>query len=192
MRLEAVRIIADWLLNASFGVNTYIPLVPKDAADAAVPLISAWTDPATAQVSALAVFDETRHAWAGNRLVDAPATPGLTVFSRGRLLVEGEPTPDGQIRRTMTGVQVGIMYQTADSDLARAITNGDYVLRAVQRSLRELSKNANEGNRKRNGVLLQQFEDPMELYPIVEAVGETYVAGVLLVNCKMRDYNPSF
>jgi len=174
MRLEAVRIIADWLLNASFGVNTYIPLVPKDAADAAVPLISAWTDPATAQVSALAVFDETRHAWAGNRLVDPP------------------PTPDGQIRRTMTGVQVGIMYQSADSDLARAVTNGDYVLRAVQRSLRELSKNANEGNRKRNGVLLQQFEDPMELYPIVEAVGETYVAGVLLVNCKMRDYNPSF
>lgn len=192
MRLEAVRIVADWLLHATKGVNAYIPSVPKDAADPAVPLLSAWTDPVTAQVQALAVFDETRHAWAANRLADPPATPCLSVLSQGRLLVEGEPTPDGQIRRTTTGVQVAIRYLTADADLARAVANGDYVLRAVQRSLRELSKNAEEASRKRNGVMLVLFEDPMELYPIVEAVGETYVAGALVVNCKMRDYNPSF
>ena len=138
------------------------------------------------------MFDETRHDWSANRLIDPPAVPALSVIVQDRILATGEATPDGQIRSTTSPIQVAIRYLVANVDLAEAVRDADYTLRAVIRSLRELSKNVNEAARQRNGVLLILFEDPMEIYPIVEAVGETFVAGAIVANARVRDYNPAF
>lgn len=192
MRLETVRMVADWLQNTSFGVNNYLATVPRDAGDPVPPLISAWTDPDRAQVQALAIFDETRHKWAANRQEEPPATPGLSVIAQGRILTSGEATPDGQIRATTAPVQIAIRYLTVNANLARAVQDGDYTMRAVARSIREFCRSSNENARKRNNVLIVLPEDPMEFYPIVEVVGDARVAGALVVNFQVRDYAPAF
>lgn len=173
------------------GTADSVDRFPKDVADPFPPPIAEWTDPITPQPQkGLAVYDETRHDWASNRLMDPPTTPALSVIVQDRIQVTGEATPDGQIRRTHGPIQLAIRYLTANVDLAEGVRDGDYIVRAVIRSLRELSRNQNEEARKRNSVLLELFEDPTEIYPIIEAVGDTYVAGAVVVNCRMRDYKP--
>ena len=39
MRIETVRITADWLKRSDFGVNHYLSLVPRDAGDPKPPAI---------------------------------------------------------------------------------------------------------------------------------------------------------
>lgn len=188
MRLEAIRIVADWLKDtANAGVNHYIPLVPLDTEDAGmtVPLIG------TDNKGVLGVYDITRHPWVANKQVP-PVAPALYIMGEGGVEAQGEPTPDGQIRATKSPLVVVARYLTANSDSVLAQVHGEYTLRAVLRSLRELMKNTNAMARTRNGILLEAMLDPVVIYPITETVGAFRVSGAIGINFHVRDVNPSF
>jgi len=181
-RLELVREVADFLIS---DVNNRIANVPKDVGDAAPPAIATYKN-------TIAVFDETRHDWVADKK-EPPigAVPCLYVRATGVLAMKGEPTPDGQIRETRSPSNLAILYLTANGAPAKAMQDGYYTLRAVARSLRELSKDANYASRQRNGINVVLGET-MDFWPIGGAVGQNRIAGALIVGYYVRDQNPSY
>lgn len=185
MRLELVRITADWLKDTTYGVNAKIPGVERDAGDAVPPLIADWTPesgPAT-----IAVFDETRHDWVARKQAP-PARPALYVMAEGGVDLAGEVGT--YIRDTTRPAVVIIRYVSDKADRAVQITDAEYTLRAVVRSLRELMRNANVAARTRNNVAIELMQDPVTLAPVIEAVGEYRVTGAVVVNYQARDCAP--
>lgn len=190
MRIETVRMTTDWLKNTSFGLNHYIPLVPRDGGDPAPPPIADWT-PETGPAT-VAIFNEVDHLWVIDKK-DPPALPAIYITAQSPIEMEGEPSPDGQLRQSIAPVIVMVGYINANSDSVAAKRDGEYTLRAVLRSLRELMRNAQaETGRTRNGVLLEIMEDPAIYFPIVEVIGQSRVSGAIGINFKVRDANPSF
>lgn len=185
MRLEAQRIIGDWLKHASYGINQYIPTVPRDGGDPQPPLIATWN------TTDLAIFNETEHVWVAERK-DPPAVPCIYIMVEGPVEVEGEATPDGQIRTTTSPLTVVARYITANTDTVVAMRDAEYTLRALVRSLRELMKNANRASRVRNSIALEASLDPLVYFPVVEAVGQFRVTGAVGMNIEARDASPTF
>lgn len=179
------RILVDWLQRDDLGVNHFLSRVPRDDGDAVPPAIP------TVEGYGPAIFDETRHSWVAERK-DPPATPALYVMMEGPVEVKGEPTPDGQIRATESPIAAIIRYISAESDLLKAIRDGEYTLRAVMRSVRELMRNVYVTSRTRNGVAIVASVDPALYFPIVEAVGEYRVSGAVGLNLVARDNDPAF
>lgn len=185
MRIETLRIVGDWLARDDYGVNAYLTQVPRDAGDPVPPQIASW------QGEQLAVFDATRHVWVAERQ-DAPAVPSLYVIGEDVISLTGEASPDGQVRRTVTPIIVTVRYLTARSDTVAALRDGEYTLRAVVRSLKELFLNANDAARIRNGACLTAMVDPVTYAPVVESIGNHRVAGGVVLNLDGRDADPSF
>lgn len=178
-----------WLIGAS-GVNYYLPLVPKDAADPTIPLIADWTDPHTS-VAEKSVFEETTHDWVAAKH-DPPAFPAIYLMSEGSVDMVGTPTPNGEMRETSAPLVLTARYVTNLSDPRAARRNAEYTLRAMLRSMRELMKDANDASRTRNSIKVVSMADPASYLPITEQVGNGFVSGALVVNLEMRDANPSF
>lgn len=185
MRLETQRIFVDWFKHATFGINSYIPTVPRDAGDPQPPFIAAW------DTDDLAVFDETRHLWVAEKK-DPPALPAIYVMGEGSLDVSGEPYPNGEIRVTEAPYVLVVRYITSVRDTVQAIREGEYTLRALLRSTRELMKNVNVDSRTRNGVCVEIMDDPVSYLPVVETVGQSRVSGAVVMNLQIRDGSPSF
>ncbi len=189
-RLEIERQVADWLGS---DVNTRITTVPVDAGDPLPPVIPTFmasgegVDVATP--NNLAIFDSTRHAIVASRQAP-PAYPALYVMSQGPILFKGEPVPAGQIRYAAAPVKIAIRYLTANTDVAAARRDGCYTLRAVARSLRQMSKT--QMPLVRNGIEMILGMDPLEFYPVVESVGNGRVAGAVVVAYDVRDVNPEY
>ena len=188
-RLEVERIVADWLCR---DINTRLATVPVDTGDPLPPPIAAFGDAQYHTVNDLAVFDSTRHFWVTERK-QPPAVPALYVQVQGPIMMMGEPYPDGHIRATKAPIKLAIRYLTQNADAAAARRDGCYTMRAVARSLRELSKNEHgDVERVRNQISVVLGEDPMEFYPVVETVGNARVAGALVVHFLVRDGAPSY
>jgi hypothetical protein len=191
---EVVRAVADWLGQ---DVNTRISGVPVDPGELPPPPIAAYVVAdrtlQTPTPNDLAIFDESRHLFAAmGQEPPAGSTPALYLWCRTALVMEGEPTPDGQIRKSRSPVQVSVMYIARNSVRQDAIRDGTRTLRAVARSLRELSKNQNDMARQRNGIYLVLGEGPMVIDPIVSSIGKATCAGVLTVGYYVRDMTPSY
>lgn len=190
MRVELTRMVADWLLHPDFGVNRYLDTVPRDAGDPGPPLVAAWADPDQPQVSPVAVFDDTRHRWVVRR-EDPPAMPCLLVGVTAPIELTGEPYPDGQFRMTTADVELAIAYMTQQEDEVVAIRDGEYTLRAVARSLRELLRNDQDAARLRNSVRL--IAAPTLRYvPLVAVVGAGRVSGAVVLSVHAEDGAPSW
>lgn len=118
MIVAAVRQVADWLVDASTGVNAQLASVPGDDADAKPPLVTVW--------------DATRFEWVarGNVLRDKTGAGPL-------LLVRGPdqaelPTWAGDEAGGWASVDVRVAYvrrPTVDQP-------SDYVLRDAYQTLR--------------------------------------------------------
>lgn len=188
-RLEVERMIADWL---GTDVNTRIAAVPVDAGDTAPPAIAAYVASGTgddvATPSNLAIFDSTRH---GVVPAAAPPTfPALYVMCLGPINMMGEATPAGQIRYAESPVRLVIWYMTQDTDVAKARRNGCYTMRAVARSLRQLSKT--QLPKIRNGINVIAFLNPMTFHPVTSTIGQGRIAGALALNLDVRDQSPEY
>lgn len=191
MRIELTRVVADWLLHPDYGVNAYIATIPRDAADPAPPFIAGWADTSgQAQVQELAVFDDTRHEWVARR-GDPPALPCLVVGIPDVIDMTGEPWPDGQYRTSDIDIELAVAYISASEDEFRSIRDGEYTLRAVARSVRELTRNVNEASCLRNGVRLCTVTR-MRYTPLREAVGAGRMAGGLTLSIHAEDGDPSW
>ncbi len=188
MHVSVLRMVADWLGS---DLNARIAAVPRDAGDPAPPAIHAYTDATHPTPGNLAIFDETRHHVAAN-FKDPPAMPALYLYSRSPIVLEGEPTPDRQIRKSKAPVPVVILYHAENAVLEDAIRDGSRTLRAISRSLFELSKGANEASRLRNGILIVLGEGPMITDPAISAVGKNRVNGAVTVGYYVRDMNPNY
>lgn len=174
MRLELVRIVRAALEHGTYGVNTKLGGVPRDAGDEAPPAI-------------VAVYDVTRDDHVVNRQ-EPPKIPCLYVMSEGAIVVAGEQMT-GTYRDTAEPVAVTVRYLAGRHNLARAIQDGDYTLRAALRSVYELMEQANEADRTRNFVM-PFFLRRATYVPTQEAVGEAAVAGALVLEFDVRDGAP--
>lgn len=195
MRLEVVRMVADWLIDAAgnnLGINAFIPKVPVDVGDEPPDLIPAF-DSADYPATKIAVFDESRHQIVLERK-EPPKTPALYVTSQGVVSLTGEPWPNGQVRETVAPLKIVVRYLTANANLVNGLRDGEYTLRAVARSLRALSENnaIADAARERNGIQLIVGLNPMEFYPVVGAAGNARISGALLLNYKARDMTSDF
>lgn len=175
MRLEAVRIIADWLQDATYGVNAKLDVLAYDSGDAQP------SDIAT-------VADETRNASAAFRRFDGLTLPALIVT------VPVDPEyRDGEQMQAPERIDgyVTVQIRYAERTLAGddAIANGNYVVKAVLASLRELHKNDNVASRTRNSVRLVSCEDLRELGQY-EEVEDTWLLAAVQARYYVSDLKP--
>lgn len=176
MRLETVRIVADWLTHATLGVNAQLPNVPRDEGDPEPPELEA-------------IYDVTRH----NHVVlrdDPPRQPCLYLTTERGIVLAGEEM-SGTHRETVEPFAVVVRYlRVGGVDLAQAVQDGDYTLRAMMRSVMALMENANADSRIRNSVCLVELERATYV-PIIEDVGNTQVTGATVLDFKIRDAAPT-
>lgn len=184
MRTAVVHMISDWAKGAQFGVNPYIPKVPRVPGDPVPPLLATHD-------GAAAIFDETRHLWVVEK--KPPPVAGASIYVMTELPIElaGMPTPDGQVRDTESPMVVSARYLVQDSDSIRRVRNGEYTLRAMLRSIRELLSNANAASRVLADIALIEIQTATYI-PMDETVGNFTAAGALVLGLAVRDCNPSF
>jgi len=185
VRLELLRITADWMKHATFGINAKIPGVERDAADAQPPAIAAWTPEGGA--ATIAVFNQADHDWVLDKQAP-PAVPAIYVVCELPLEMDAEVMTIQ--RRTSRPGTVMLLYITDKSDKAVALRDGEYTLRAATRSLRELMRQANDAARTRNNVCIEAAENPLIYVPVTEAVGSHRLAGAIVINYRAKDANP--
>lgn len=175
MRLEAVRIVADWLGHPSLGVNARLAVMPLDGGD-----------PRPAPVAA--ILDETRHAAAAFRRFDGVPLPALLV-----LVTEDAALRDGEILqpgdRADATLTVTVRYATRAWDAATAMSDGYYVSRAVIGALRRLHDEDQVAARTRGAIRLVSCE---RLTPraLAEEVEDTWLLGAVEAQYYVVDLAP--
>lgn len=163
MRLEAARIVADWLGDATYGVDAKLAVVTGDDSD-------------TVPSAVATIVDDTRDVNAALGRLDGLTLPAITVSVSEVRYRETEFLQTGGYADA--DVTVLIRYAERTDNPATARANGCYVVRAILGSLRELHLTAQAASRTRNGVQLVACEGLTEV-ALTEEVGDAWlVAGV--------------
>jgi len=170
--IEPVRILADWLEDATHGVNAKLATVPRDVGDAQPPAVT--------------VYDETRDdRIARGRVADPEDTlPAVYVTLRNAaLLPESQVMDDGFFNADLL-----IRYVTRQSDASRAKQEAFYTLRAAAWSVRRLHRlDGSHASRTRNSVVLTRVLT-VSYEPTLEEVEDALLVGTLIVPCEWRDF----
>lgn len=165
MRAEAVRIIAAWLRDDTYGVAAKLAAVPLDGSD---------TRPTT--IADASIVDETQDANAAFGRFDGLTLPALIVSCTEVRYEPATPIQSGEYADGYVTIQV--RYAERSVAPATAMTDGDYVVKAVIASLRELHLNANDASRTRNSVQLVSCESLVEQGIYQEVDDAWLVAGI--------------
>jgi hypothetical protein len=166
---ELVRIVADWLEDATYGVNAQLDLVPRDNGDA--------------QPADVTIVDETRDNRPARGRVPEGDGPVVTVAMQGLTHMTETVMEDGYL-----AADIVVQYAAKNVDAWKAKRDGNYTLRAVAWSLRRLRRtDANAAARVRNSVAVIAL-DPVRFDPWFERVEDTLVVGTLTVPVTARDY----
>lgn len=170
--IEPVRILADWLVNATHGVNAKLATVPRDAGDALPPSVT--------------VYDETRNDRIGRGRVGDPedTLPAVYVTLRnGSLLPESQVMDDGFFTADLL-----LRYCTRQTDASRAKQEAFYTLRAAAWSVRRLHRlDGADAARTRNSAVLTRVLT-VTYEPTLEEVADALMVGTLIIPCEWRDY----
>lgn len=173
MILETVRIIADWLTDATHGVNAVRLAVPKATGVLDFPAVT--------------VLDSTR-----NSAVARGGVPNLAANQFPALLVTPADQP-GTMQRA--GIKPGgymtltvlIRYATRELDTAKAERDASQTIKCVVRQLPLLFRVAgSEANRERADVQVHALED-LSIAALYESTDDTTVTGGVLVTCLVRN-----
>lgn len=170
MRLEAARIICDWLKDATYGYAAKLVGLSLDGSD---------VRPDT--VVSASIIDGTRDRNAAVGRFDGVTLPALIVNVMS--VQHRDPEIPQMGERTDGYVTVRIRYAERDENEATALADSSYAAAAVIASLRELHKNDNVASRTRNSCRLVSCEELSE----VEAYDEVEDA-VLLTAVDARYY----
>lgn len=177
MILETVRINADWLADATYGVNTLLAGVPRDAGDP--------------QPAAVVVRDGTRDGVVGRRQIPHAASSGTP-----ELYVNFEPDGLTDLQpevwttyRDCDALPVSVRYVIESAATEAAARDAYYTLRAVQRSLRRLNENTNAAATVRNQVELVELVSLRHSYPFAP-VSDRVVVAALIAVYMVRDLAP--
>lgn len=148
MLTDGVRIIADWLADATHGVAAGLLVVPLEAG--------------IIRTTAVTVFDETRHEEA-SRLQAPDALPALVVNSGGTL---EQASPVSRPFPADVSFDVFVRHIVRDSDTEDGLAALVQGQRAMQRSMGRLfTTAAGEAARLRNSTQLYSLRSyRAELY----------------------------
>lgn len=173
MLLEAVRIFADALDDVSYGVNAQLPDIERDAGDPQPPDIR-WVKDVSRDQGA--VEGRLPSDW-----------PGIVVGPSGfAARAEGQVTTE---KRDAEDVGVTAEWVSGKSDLADALRDGLYTLRAIQRTLDDLFEAAQDADRSRNNCRLLNAQD-LEFGEIIIDDDAGRVVLPTTIRFYMRDDNP--
>lgn len=169
MLTESVRVVADWLAHATYGVNAQLATVPCDTGVTAAATVT--------------IYDETRHPEvARGQLPDA--LPALLVSTSATPLT----TQSNAVRPfpADTDLELGIRYAVSRAATDQSTTDVAQIDRAVRRSLGTLfTTAAGESARARNSVHLISWRSyRLELY---QANDDTHVTAAMVVTLTARD-----
>lgn len=172
MKLETIQLLADWLGDAEYGVNTLLPAVPRVAADAAAPPpIAKVLDPSRSDDAAQ---DDEGDDW-----------PALVVVEYAPSALD--PEVGTIFRDGFFWVAVALIMR--DEDKAEAWRHASYYLRAVQRSIKQFLEPAHDDRRELHGVYVIAATQ-MRLLPWTTPLGELPHNGAVAVCFHVRDEDP--
>ena len=182
MHLEAVKLIANALADASIGVNVVLDKIPR-------------TDerrPANVQV-----YDECRAGWVsrlelGEEPPEGVQLPALIVVLGGPIAwpYKGKPTFDASAV-IAAPVTVSVHYLTREADTAIAVTDALLTLRAVRGTLQMLSQGELKSMREMNHVRLDTPVDWQQTR-LFNEIGDTTLAGAVLTTWQARETLPAY
>jgi hypothetical protein len=176
MFLEPIRMIADWLAIASYGVNALLPSVPRDVGDL--------------QPADIAhVYDESRTGWLA-RSDDVPQEicadgPVLAVSVLDDATMQSNPQLAIQ-HWTNTGLPIVVRYLGKNVDSAKGYCDASYSLRAAKSSLLLLALHENLASRERNKVRIARLED-IRIVPMKQPLKDVWVWGGLAASAALQD-----
>lgn len=174
MFLEPVRIVADWLADATNGVNALLARVPRDAGDPVPPAVT--------------IYDETRHGWVTRATVprfdgSGIALPGLMVLAHQQTELQPEDPTDAD---RWLRPQLLIRYVDREVASEQGAAAASYTYRAVVGALDRLADNAHAAARTRNGI---ELAGRLQCHYVAQSspLGDAVVTGALLVQYDARD-----
>lgn len=180
MILEAVRIVRDWLDDATnpsgAGVNAKVALVPRDGGDPAPGVVE--------------FADETRaDALAWGRL-PSPSVAGrlMVTVEVGRVGGNVDASIMPPVRNGEVPLVLRILRQTDTA--ASGTRDGLYVARAVLFSLAALNTNTASASRTRNNVALLNL-DSITVLPLYHRIDDVDLVAGFVVRCQMRELTPT-
>ena len=179
MRLAMIpmRIIKDWLDDATNGVNAELAAMTADDLDT--------NDTVPANVAT--IIDESRDGNAALKTLPADVTtPALIIFQAEAFTL---PIGLSQGKIDATVGPIAIAYATRSSDPALGKEDAFYTMDAAYRSLNNLFA-GNEATRTRAGIQLMNLRN-LELAPMDEAVGDAWLTLALITRFQVRDTRPT-
>lgn len=177
MILEAVRIVADWLGNGTYGLNAVRLSVPKD------------TD--VTDFPAVTIIDSTRDG-----RVTRGGVPNLPLTLFPAVLVTPADQPMDQASPAVrpfppdATVTVLVRYATREIDTAKAERDASQTIKAIWWQMGQLLLTA-AGETARTRAQVQLYSIPsMQAATLYESSDDITVTGGVLVTCRVRYLGP--
>jgi hypothetical protein len=175
---EITRMVAGWLAHPNFGVNTLAAAVPrknlKGAQDKAPPKVTIYTD-----------VDNDIASVSG---VDPPSVPALVVVSDIDLRAAEFPEKRPLIQ---VSAIAGIGYYDDETTRAEIVRRGNYILRAVLRSMYQyhLSPARSADYRLLNEVRIARVTG-LTMSKAAGAIPTSRLLGLVFVDLEVHDMKP--
>lgn len=177
MNLEPLRIVTDWLGNATYGVNAKLATLPRDAGDSAPPSVQL-------------IADETRSGPVARDRIPIPATPG-PVLTLACIEESIWNTVLEDKYRDCEALPIEIRYADLDKVVTQTGTqNAYYTMRAVLRSLKDLMNDPGNAARQRNLVTLVNTSDLVRIRPTMKEIEDKIIVASMSVTFGFRDEAP--
>lgn len=174
MLLEPVRIVADWLADASYGVNALRLTVEVDAGDA--------------QPGAVVIGDETRDGnVARGRLPDATTSASNLIAVTSGSGVQFE----GGVLTTVRDGTLPLIVRIGTPNVATedGTRDGLYLARVVFQSLKVLMQADHADDRTRNSVHIKDLSD-LTMQGVFQEMQDQTVTCAVSMTCRVRDLTP--
>lgn len=174
MLLEPVRIVADWLADATYGVNALRLLVEVDAGDA--------------QPGAVVIGDETRSGRVARGELPKPTASAsnlIAVTSGTGVRFEG-----GVLTTIRDGtVPILIKIGAPNVDTEDGTRDGLYLARVVFQSLKVLAQADHSDDRTRNSIHIKDASD-FSIQGLFQPIEDATMTAVVQVTYNVRDLTP--
>jgi hypothetical protein len=174
MLLEPVRIIADWLADASYGINALRLTLDVDDGDA--------------QPGAVVIGDETRDGDVARGRLPAATTSASNLVA----VVSGTGTSfEGGVLTTVRDGTVPIVIRIGTPNVAteEGTRDGLYLARVVFQSLKVLAQADHSDDRTRNGIHLKDPSD-LQIQGLFQELQDQTVTCAVNVTWRVRDLTP--
>jgi len=179
MHVEITRLITGWLEHKEFGVGVLLPNVPRQK-------LKGGTDTAPEKP---AVFNDVDFDITKVAGIDPPIVPALVVISD--IDLRGGNVAQPKSPSIEYAAVVGIGYYAEEVEKPRNLRDGNYVLRAVLRSLRlyQESPERSKDYRELNAIRITTMTG-LTIQRVAGAVPKSRLFGIVFADFKIMDKAP--